>query len=65
MKAKVFYKDEQNKGRQKTIEVVKNEPNEIVREFIRVTGRLKYTYISHIQCGRYDYQWLGIAKEAF
>ena len=65
MKAKVFFKDEQNKSRQKTIEVVKNEPNEIVREFIKATGRPRYTYIAHIRCGRYDYQWLGTAKEAY
>ena len=65
MKAKVFYKDTQNKSRQKTIEVTKNEPNEIVREFIRISENPRYIYISHIKCGRTDYQWNGSASEAF
>lgn len=65
MKAKVFYKDSENASRQKTIEVEKNEPNAIVRDFIKATGQPKYIYISHIKCGRYDWQWKGRAREAF
>lgn len=65
MKATVYFKDSDKANRQKTIEVGKNEPNEIVREFIKVTGHSRHTYISHIKCGRYDYQWFGSAKDAF
>lgn len=51
--------------RQKTINVSKNEPNSIIRELARIDSRIKpYTYITTIKCGRYNYQWYGIAKEA-
>lgn len=63
MKARVFFKDNQKKRRQKIIEVANNDPNEIVREFIKVTKRPLDTYIIHIICGRYDYQWLDTARE--
>lgn len=68
MKAKVFYKEVflgETKHRSKTIEVEKNAPCLIVREFIKVTGKPKSTYITHIKCGRCDYQWKGNAFGAF
>lgn len=68
MKAKVFYKEEflgELKNRSKTIEVEKNDACLIVREFIKVTRKPKSTYITHIKCGRYDYQWKGNAYGAF
>lgn len=64
MKAKVYYKDYNDTCRVKTIEIEKNEPNEIVRQFIKVTKLSRHTYITHIKCGRYDYQWRGTAKGA-
>lgn len=64
MKAKVYYKDYNDKRRVKTIEVEQNEPNLIVREFIKVTNLHKSTYVVHIKCGRYDYQWHGVASGA-
>ena len=66
MKAKIYYKDfVTQKRRVKTIEVPKNEPNEIIREFVRITKVSRFTYITNVKCGRYDYQWKGIADEAF
>ena len=65
MKAKVFYKDyDTGKYRQKTVEIEKNDPNEAVRKFVELTGNCKSTYITHIRCGRYDYQWKGDANLA-
>lgn len=64
MKAKVFYKDGE-KSRVKTIEVEQNEPNLIVRKFVEAMRVSRNTYITHIKCGRYDYQWYGDAREAF
>lgn len=50
--------------RQKTIDITKNEPNSIIRELARVIRIRPYTYITTIKCGRREYQWYGIAKEA-
>lgn len=69
MKAKVFYKEEnrfgETKYRSKTVEVEVNDACLIVREFIKITKLPKYTYITHIKCGRYDYQWKGDCRGAF
>lgn len=54
MKATVFYG-----SRRKTVEVMNRNPNEIIREFVKVTGVGRGTYVTHIKCGRYDYQWNG------
>ena len=63
MKATVKFKDGA-RIRQKTMEVAKNEPNSIIREFhaARVFGR--ETYITTVKCGGYEYQWFGEAKGA-
>ena len=59
MKAIVYYRVGNDRATRKTIEVEKNEPCSIVREFVKVMRVSKYsTYISHIKCGRRDYQWL-------
>lgn len=50
--------------RQKTIEVTKNEPNAIVREFISKMNLGKNTYITTIRCRQTEYQWYGEAKDA-
>ena len=65
MKAINKFKD-YNTGirRQKTILVDRNEPNYIIREFYRITGISRSTYITTVKCGRIEYQWHGIAKEA-
>lgn len=66
MKATIKFKDwNTGKERQKTLEVTKNEPNQIVREFIRFIGTSKHTYINTIKCGRIEYQWFGHAYDAF
>lgn len=66
MKATVYYKLGENRATKRTIEVEKNEPNSIVRRFVEITGVSKYTtYISHIKCGRYDYQWLDTCESAY
>lgn len=49
----------------KTIEVSKNEPNHILQEFIKITRLPQYTYVTHIKCGRYDYQWYDSCNGAF
>lgn len=65
MKAIIKYKDYITKAnRQKTIETDKNEPNYIIQKFARITGINRATYINTIKCGRVEYQWHGIAKEA-
>lgn len=64
MKAKVNYKVD-GSYRTKTISVDKNEPNLIVRTFIEQTRLSKNTYITSVKCGRYNYQWLGDARDAF
>lgn len=58
MKAKMFYENRDGKH-QKTIECENRNPNEIIAEFVRVTGVDRGTYVSHIKVGRYDYQWNG------
>ncbi len=65
MKACVKYSDLHNKKRQKTVNVAKNEPNDIIRRFIETTGLPKYTYITTVRCGRVEYQWFGPASGAF
>lgn len=64
MKAKIYYRRPDStlphnkwKYTVKTIEVSKNEPNHILQEFIKITRLPQYTYVTHIKCGRYDYQW--------
>lgn len=65
MKALIKFNDyETGTKRQKTIKVDKNEPNHIIREFARITGINRYTYITTVKCGRVEYQWYGIAKGA-
>lgn len=65
MKATVFYKDpESNAYRRKTIEVEKNDVCLIVREFIKIKKLPRYTYITRVKCGRYEYQWYADAKLA-
>lgn len=64
MKATVRFKDN-GAYRTKTFEVEKNEPCSIVRKFIEVTRLPRYTYITTVKCGRYEYQWHGDAKGAF
>lgn len=63
MKATVKWKDG-TKIRQKTMQVEKNEPNAIIRAFhnARVFGR--ETFVTTVKCGRYEYQWYGVAKDA-
>lgn len=66
MKATIYYREGNERATRRTIEVEKNEPNSIVREFVKVTGVSKYsTYISHIKCGRWDYQWLDTCSSAY
>lgn len=57
MKAKVYFKEFGKRGTTKTIEVENKEPCSIIREFVKETGVTKSTYISHVKCGRTDYQW--------
>jgi len=65
MKAIIKYKDyETGARRQKTISVDENEPNHIIREFARITRINRATYIMTVKCGRVEYQWYGIAKDA-
>ena len=64
LKAKVRFKDN-GVYRVKTVEVEKNEPCTIVRKFIEATRLPKYTYITVVKCGRYEYQWFGDASGAF
>ena len=65
MKAIIKYKDyNTGNSRQKTIETDHNEPNYIIKKFAQITGINRATYISTIKCGRTEYQWHGIAKEA-
>ena len=53
MKAIVYYRVGNDRATRKTIEVEKNEPCSIVREFVKAMRVSKYsTYISHIKCGR-------------
>lgn len=65
MKATIKYSDISNNKRQKTINVTKNEPNAIIRQFIEVSNLPKYTYITTVKCGRVEYQWFGPANGAF
>lgn len=66
MKAIVYYRVGNDSATRKTIEVEKNEPCSIVREFVKAMRVSKYsTYISHIKCGRYDYQWLDTCDSAY
>ena len=66
MRATIYYKNGEKRAARRTIEVEKNEPCGIVRKFIEVTGFSKYnTYITHIKCGRYDYQWYDYCNSAY
>ena len=65
MKAIVRYYDTNKNYRTKTVNVDKNEPNYIIREFIKATNQPKYIRITTIKCGRYEYQWFDTAKGAF
>ena len=65
MKATIKYRDKYtNRIRQKTIEVSENEPNSIIREFCKVTRLDKFTDITTVKCGRYEYQWFMKALDA-
>ena len=56
MKATIKF-EVNGKKTQKTIEVTKNEPNSIIREFAKIDKRIyKHTYITTIKCGRTEYQ---------
>lgn len=64
MKATVKFEVNGKKTR-RTIEVTKNEPNSIIRELAKVDERInRFTYITTVKCGRYEYQWFGNAGEA-
>ena len=65
MKAKIRFRKDDGKYSVKTIEVDKNEPCSIVREFIKVTRLPIWTYITTVKCGRYEYQWFGTSKSAY
>ena len=65
MKAVVRYYDTRNTYRVKTITVDKNEPNYIVREFIKLTHQPVWVRITRIKCGRVEYQWFDTAKAAY
>ena len=64
MKAVVRFKLD-GKYRTKTVNVEKNEPNHIVREFVKQAKVPKHTYVTSIKCGRYVYEWLAYVSEAF
>ena len=72
MKAKIYYRRPDStlphnkwKYTVNTIEGSKNEPNHILQEFIKITRLPQYTYVTHIKCGRYDYQWYDSCNGAF
>jgi len=64
MKATIKYRDIYGQRRQKTIEVDKNEPNSIIREFVYQLD-LVWAYVTTIKCGRTEYQWYAPVKDAF
>lgn len=66
MKAVIKFRNTkyQSSERTKTIEVRKNEPNSIIREFLEVTGLPDSVYIRVIKCGLTSYEWKGYAHEA-
>ena len=64
MRATIKYKVGESR-KQKTMEVTKNEPNAIIREFAKSCKEIQsFTYITTVRCGRVEYQWFGCAKEA-
>ena len=63
MKAVVKYVDH-GKARQKTLNVERNEPNEILQAFLKEAKVPVYTYVRTIACGRYIYQWFDTADKA-
>lgn len=63
MKATIKFKEE-GRMKQKTMEVQQNEPNSIVREFIKATKKNKFTFITTIKCGLTIYEWNGTAVDA-
>ena len=65
MKATVYYKIENGRATRKTIDVEEKNPCSIVKEFIKVTGFPKSTYISHIKCCCRDYQWSDTCYSAY
>ena len=65
MKATINYKKNDGRNGRKTIDVSKNEPNQILREFASFVREVnKYTCVSTIKCGRYVYEWKGNLFEA-
>ena len=65
MRAVIKFKDRYGNRRQKTINATVDEPNAIIREFVKQTyGTDKFTYISTVKCGRREYQWFDEAKSA-
>ena len=65
MKATINYKKNDGRNGRKTIDVSKNEQNQILREFASFVREVnKYTYVSTIKCGRYVYEWKGSLSEA-
>jgi len=65
MKAIVRYYDTHKTYRTKTVTVEQNEPNHIIREFIKATNQPKWVRITTVKCGRYEYQWFDTAQGAF
>lgn len=64
MKAVIRYYDQYGGRRQATIEVERNEPNSILRTAIESKRISPWDVVRTITCGRYEYQWMGRAKEA-
>ena len=51
--------------RQKTFEVITSNPNDIIKEAVRIGFITKYDYVNIIKCGRRVYEWKGTALDAF
>ncbi len=65
MKATIKYKDVlENKRRQTTIKVDRNEPNSIIRTAVEMGKFKDWDYVMTVKCGRYEYQWFEKAKLA-
>lgn len=64
LKATIKFKDVYGNNRQRTIQVEKNEPNSIIREFLCQCKLPKWIYVKTVKCGRTEYQWFGVAKDA-
>ena len=65
IKATIWWRTREKKLRQCTINVSENEPNEIIREAVEQGKFTRLTYVWKIKCGKYLYQWYGLADYAF